>query len=187
MIASRTGRFVLLSTTIVLALSGCADRSDSADLTPPPGFVAPPATAPEKVPLSSDRPRFGLGFFPVERDPDSRSWRWMGRRGEVVLPISGGRHRLRVIGWVPIDLLGKPPSIRLTLGTTVLDSFELQGQRLEKEWVVDDPHDPSNLALLVIETDATVRPSNDPRDLGVSIERIVWDRLAGPAGPLPTK
>jgi hypothetical protein len=177
MTAVRTGRLVL-STSIFLGLSACAEPSDVEDLTPPPGFVPPPATAPEKIPLSTDRPRFGLGFFPVERNPDGKSWRWMGRRGEVVLPISGGRHRLRVTGWVPIELLQKPPTIRLTLGTNVLDSFVIPGATLDKELLVDDPRDPSNLALLVIETDRTVRPPNDPRELGVLIEQIVWERVS---------
>jgi hypothetical protein len=81
------------------------------------------------------------------------------------------------VGWVPLDLLQKAPALRITLGKTLVDAFVLAGPTLDREYEVDDPRDPSNAALLVIETDATARPPNDPRDLGVAIERVIWEPL----------
>jgi len=172
-----------------LALGGCArSGGDMADLQPPPGFTPPPVRPLRKAPLRADRLGFGLGFWPAEHD-ESKTWYWMGARGEVRLAPreqtgdggarAAGPHRLRIVGRVLRDRMPRAPTLRITLGGHLLASFEPADAAVD--WAMTVGADVARAAAsapLVIETDTTVRVPGDPRDLGLAIDALDWQPLS---------
>lgn len=106
----------------------------------------------------------------------NKTWRWMADRGEVRLPNRHVRQRLRIFGWVPLELLAGPPTIQITLQDHQLDRFVASERNLNRQFFVkreqlgDRP-----FAVLLIETSATAHAPGDTRRLGISIEGIEWE------------
>jgi hypothetical protein len=170
-------RALALGVCVAAAGASCAPRADREDLTPPPGFVAPPVRELQANPAGAGRLGFGAGFFPMEVGGDGRTWRWMGGRGELRLRNDGRRHRLRLAGWVPLEILGGAPTVRLGIEGHPLDTFTQRDPPFAKEYVVTpELLGRAPAAVLVIETDRTGQAPGDPRTLGVSIEKITWER-----------
>lgn len=166
-----------LAAVAALALVGgaaCTSRGGHEDLLPPPDFV-PPAIRPLRVSTGHGQLGFGNGFFAQEWDSEGHTWRWTGARGEIRFENDGKSHRLRLTGWVPLELLSAPPTVRLTMGDHLVDSFVATERTLRKEYSLG-PGDlgTAPVAVLVIETSTTARAPNDLRDLGVAIEQVGW-------------
>lgn len=151
-------------------------READADLQPPAGFTPPPLRPLQVNPPGSGRLGFGQGFYPVEVGPKGETWRWMRERGEVRLPQRGARCRLHITGWIPLEFLTEPPTIRISLQGHLIDSFRQTERALDRQYQVDPDllgQQPS--LLLVLETSHTAQAPRDPRDLGISIEKLSWD------------
>lgn len=158
---------------MALIAVSCADPQD-ADLQPPPGFVPPPLRPLKKGPLH-DRLVFGQGFSPMEWGTDARTWHWMGAHGEIRLQNNARLRKLRIVGWFPLEFLKEPPTIRISLGDHLLDTFVARDRTLRKEYSVGaDLLGSAPSTRLIIETSATARAPGDTRDLGVSIEQVGW-------------
>jgi hypothetical protein len=165
--------------SLLLCVSGpgslsCAASGNDEDLKPPPDFVPPPVVALRTNPVGPARLGFREGFYPPEFG-DGRTWRWMGSRGEVRLSNDGSARRLRIAGWIPTELLKESPTIRISMGGRAIGSFVESKSEFEWRYVV--PPDVLGMApsvTLVIETSRTVQAPGDPRDLGISIERVDW-------------
>lgn len=176
------GAAVVLIIVGAVAPAACK-RDDAADLLPPPGYVEPPFH-----PLAGPVPpggsvRFGEGFYGLEASPEGRTWRWMGKRGTVRLPLDGHAKELRLAGHAPIELLKQVPTLRVTLGgrelARVVSDFVGGRYTMPPAELGSGPS-----AELVIETSETVHAPGDPRELGVSIDRLDWrDASDGPAAP----
>lgn len=165
---------VWLGGAATLPLS-CAGAGADTDLQPPPSYV-PPVVHPLQgaSPDGHGQLRFLHGFWPLEL-AEGKSWRWMDNRGEIRLPNRHKRQRLRIVGWLPLEFLGRPPTIQITLGKHPLDRFVGAEVQLNREYLVDpELLGDAASALLVIETSATAVVPGDPRDLGVAIEAIEW-------------
>ena len=72
------------------------------------------------------------------------------------------------------------PTIRISMGGRAIGSF-VEGKR-DFEWryvLAPDVLGTAPSVTLIIETSRTVQAPGDPRDLGISIERVDWvpDRL----------
>jgi hypothetical protein len=172
---ARLARGLMVCAVVMLPACRVADDTD---LQPPPGFAPLPVQPIEKQAKRAERSEFGAGFHPPERDPEGRTWRWMGRRGEIRLPNGQLPRRLRISGWVPVALMKAPPTVRITIGDRLLETFAVADGELRREYRVSAPLSESGgWSRLVIETDTAVRVAGDPRDLGVAIERADW----GPA------
>jgi hypothetical protein len=182
---------VLGATLALLGLlaGGCAKitaRSpwDEEDLQPPPGFLPPPVRALAPIPFH-ERLDFVRGFWPLEFGPDGKTWRWMGAHGEIQLQNDHRPQRLRLLGWLPLEYLTGPPTIRVSLGKHLVDTFIGSAHGLDREylvepgWLGDGP-----TVTLAIDTSATTRAPGDARELGVSIESVTWrDAPAPPTVP----
>jgi hypothetical protein len=160
----------------VVAYPSCGNSVDDLDLKPPPGFTAPLVLPLRRNPAGPGRLGFGDGFFSLEVGGNGGTWRWMGRRGEVRLLNRQKRCRLRITGWIPQEFMRTPPTIQLSIGNRDLARFSQKERSIdwnytiEPEWLGSEPS-----VLLLIETSATVRAPGDTRDLGVSVERLLWE------------
>ena len=158
---------------IAVGASSCSGPQD-ADLKPPTDFVPPPLRPLKKGPLH-ERVVFGPGFSPMEWGTDARTWHWMGARGEIRLQNDSRPRRLRILGWLPLEFLAEPPTIRVAIEDHLLDTFVARDRTLRKEYAVGaDLMRAAPSVRLIIETSATARVPGDTRDLGVSIEQVGW-------------
>lgn len=172
-------RRLVLFGAVILAGSGmpsaCARRAEDEDLKPPPGFRPPPVRALQAGPPSG-RLGFGSGFWPIEFSNEGKSWHWMAERGEIRLPNDRRPRKLRIVGWLPTEFLDAPPTIRISIGNHLADSFVGSKHELDRAYVVNpDLLGDAPSVLLIIETSSTARIPGDTRDLGVSIETISWE------------
>jgi hypothetical protein len=158
---------------IVLSAVSCTG-SQGVDLQPPPDFVPPPLLPLKKAPLHG-RLVFGKGFFPMEWGMDAKTWHWMGASGEIRLQNDSRPRKLRIVGWLPLEFLKEPPTVRIALEDHLLDTFAARDRTLRKEYAIGlDLLGSAPSARLIIETSATARAPGDTRDLGVSIEQVGW-------------
>lgn len=113
-------------------------------------------------------------------DPEgfgASAWRWMGKRGRVLLPPIAGRASLGLKMYVPLDALHVAPNIDVRLNGVKLDTIHASDPDIERTYAVTARGDAMN--ELVIETDRIVNPAkqhliNDARDLGVRVSDIEW-------------
>lgn len=121
------------------------------------------------------------GWYAEERSGDL-TWRWMGQRARCLLPPLTGNGQLRVAFYVPLDVLGVPPTIQLRLNGTVVDRVRAVTAEIERTVIVPSRTDAPN--ELVFETDRTVNPAArgvgaDTRNLGLRLGGIEWSRAGG--------
>lgn len=113
-------------------------------------------------------------------DPEgsgTAAWRWMGKRGRVLLPPLSGRASLSLRIYVPLDVMRVPPNIDIRLNGVKLDTIHATDANEQRTYAVTARGDAPN--ELVIETDRVVNPAkehivNDARDLGVRVSDIEW-------------
>jgi hypothetical protein len=175
----------LLAAMTALAIGGaaatgtsCARPASGEDLRPPPGFAAPAVRPLQKAPLRAHRLEFGAGFSPLEVGPDGTTWRWMGSHGEIRLTNDAGRrHELRVRARL-FEGLARPPSIRIAVNGHVLDSFQATGPTLDRRYTVEaEIVAAASQPGLTIDTSETGNAPDDPRDLGLAVERLDWTAM----------
>ncbi len=169
---------ILLALALGVSPGACVSSvgsRDDEDLKPPQGFV-PPLVRPLRTnPAGSDRLGYGEGFYLPEVGA-GRTWRWMGSRGQVRLLDDGTARKLRITGWLPLEFMKEPPTIRISVGGHAIDTF-IPGKRdFDWEYLIR----PQLLGsapwvLLAIETNQTVHAPGDSRNLGVAIERVDWE------------
>ncbi|HET7451821.1 MAG TPA: glycosyltransferase family 39 protein [Thermoanaerobaculia bacterium] len=130
-------------------------------------------------------PDFGSGWFGEERDRDER-FRWMGRRGEVLLPACAPPARLELSVLAPLSELGGPPTIEVIVNGAVVDRRTLVAPRTELAYTLAAKKDAPN--RLVLTTDRVFNPkregrSADDRDLGLEVRNLRWEAAGGPRVP----
>jgi hypothetical protein len=119
---------------------------------------------------------FKDGWYDPEGSGTS-AWRWMGKRGNVMLPPIAGRASLGLRMYVPLDVLHVAPNITILLNGVKLDTVHPTDANITRTYNVTARGDAPN--ELVIETDRIVNPAkehiiNDARDLGVRVSDIEW-------------
>ena len=115
--------------------------------------------------------RFTDGWY-AEEGSGKTVWRWMGKRGEIALPPQSERMRISIQLYVPLDALAAQPNLTITFNGRVIDRIHATTSDLARSYDVAARLDARN--DLVIETDRTIRPANDTRDLGVRLNDIEW-------------
>jgi hypothetical protein len=167
---------VLLAASLAAA-GACARSRGDADPAPPPELVPPTAASLEKGPPRAPRLGFGEGFTPLEVGPNARTWRWMGAHGAIRVFNDGSSRRLRLRGWVPLELLAGPPTIRIGVDGHLLATFVAADRNLDKEITVDAKIlGPAAAVVVTIDTSATAHAAGDPRELGIAVERVDWTK-----------
>lgn len=121
---------------------------------------------------AEDRVEFVDGWY-AEEGMAPASWRWMSSRSVTSLPAAHGRMRLLLSFYVAPEV--NQPTITIALDRHLLGRTRVTGREAVLEYEVvggDRPHE------LVIATDRTFVPSakgsDDKRELGLSLTRLVW-------------
>jgi len=171
-----TARCFLWMAASAIASASCAGGAGAdEDMKPPADFSPPPIRPLLRNPSGEGRLGFGEGFYPLEVG-EGQTWRWMGNRGEVRLRNYRDTRKLRIVGWIPTEFMTEAPRIQIGLGDRSLDSFIETKRHFLWEYVVGPEFvGPGPTVMLVLETSKTVRAPGDPRDLGISIERVDWE------------
>lgn len=115
---------------------------------------------------------FGDGWYGEEGTPQ-QTWRWMGRQGNISLPSIDGPARLELSLEVPRL---EQQTITVQLDGRVLERFTPKSLTETHAYQLSGEHH-----ALTLSTDRTVRPPNDPRDLGIRLNRLVWIAARGAA------
>ena len=110
------------------------------------------------------------GWYDEEGSGNAR-WRWMGARGVIELPPARRAHLLLSF-YVPLDVLRAQPNVEVRLNGATIARVHATAPNLDIERDVDARADAAN--ELVIETDQAVKPVNDPRILGLRLNRLEW-------------
>ena len=162
---------VLCLLAVVLAMASCQSNEDK-DLLPPIGYSPEAFAALE----GDERVQFVKGWYDVESGTTGQSWRWMSKQGEIHLRNQGKDMKLRLLGWVPLDLLPAPPTLRITINGKELEQLTPPKGHFTREYKI-----PSSLqgtgekSMLLIESSAAAKPPQDTRELGYSLVNIVWE------------
>lgn len=118
----------------------------------------------------TQRAAMGSGWYDEEGSGNVR-WRWMGARGVIELPPARRAHLLLSF-YVPLDVLRAQPNVEVRLNGATIARAHATTPNLDIERDVDARADATN--ELVIETDRAVKPVNDPRALGLRLNRLEW-------------
>jgi hypothetical protein len=132
-----------------------------------------------RLEMDRDLPGATRGFFPVERG-GGKSFAWTGRTAEIGWP----RLDRRVPWACTVSLLGwRPATAPLPAVSFAADGVEVL------TWTVSGGNDdvrfevparPEGAGLvLALAVSGTFRPADDPRDLGVAVDRISCQPAAG--------
>lgn len=117
---------------------------------------------------------FSEGWYD-EEGTGLQIWRWMGRRASVQLPPVPVRARLSLDLYVPLDALGRPPLLTVSVERHVLEHFRPSTSDVHREWIV--PGRNGEPLQLLIETDSVVIPAakgSETRPLGLRLNAISW-------------
>ncbi len=132
---------------------------------------------------------FLSGWYQHERD-DTKTWRWMSRKGKVGLLGIADAMTLRVRGLAAIQPKSKhPPTLVFRFNGVEVDRFTPTGSPVDRTLVLK--LDPSRLwSALEIETDQVINPLRDAsfpddRDLGLQCFALDW--LPAPGAPINIK
>ncbi len=84
---------------------------------------------------------------------------------------------MRLLLFVPEDVLPGKPTVKLRLNGELLEEIVPTASAIERVYTVEPFADAVN--QLVIETDRVVNPraaglADDPRDLGLRLDRLEW-------------
>lgn len=118
-------------------------------------------------------PQFVSGFSGAERDGIDEL-RWMSRRGVVELPPSQGRNALRLLMYVPAELLPQRPTISVVLNGKLVERFGVTGEEIAREYKVQGTGSANVLELSI---DRALPPdATDGRERGLRLRFLSWGR-----------
>lgn len=116
-------------------------------------------------------PKFVSGFYGPEREGVDEL-RWMGRRGTIELPPSPGRNALRLLMYVPGEVLSQHPTVTVVLNGRVIDTIAATGEELTREYKVQGT---ATANVLELSTDRAVPPDvTDGRERGLRLRFLSW-------------
>jgi hypothetical protein len=168
---------LLFFAVAVAGNGGCRKPEEDADVLPPAGLslsATPPVVVSPMGPT-----RFGRGWFPIESNAQG-SWRWMGQIGEIHVPTLQSKAHLRILGWAPVELLGTPPTIRISVNGKELDHFAPPIGRFKNGYdVAQEVQGPEPESIVRLETSATASAPGDPRALGFALVSVSWTPAPG--------
>jgi len=164
-----TRLFAAVAASVAGAIAGAAALLLAYGFNPPVRFE-----------MDRDLPRTVKGLFPIERG-GGKTFAWTRRTAEVTLPDLNRRTpwlcRVGVLGGRPAGV--PQPTIRFSVDG--IDRQAWTGAGADSEILVDVPARADGVDGLVLglAVSETFRPADDPRDLGVPIDRIACEPATG--------
>jgi hypothetical protein len=127
---------------------------------------------------ATDLAVYASGWYAPESDAGS-AWRWMGRRGVVLLEPIGGPASLTVVASVPSQLIGAA-TMTIRFNGAVVDRVLVTRETVARTMNLTAKSGAFN--EVEISTDHVINPqheriSNDGRDLGLRLESMTWSPL----------
>jgi len=123
--------------------------------------------------------KFGAGWYGDEEGDNGDRWRWMAGQSHMLLAPLGHRAQLGLTLQFPLDA-EPPPTVTVTLDGIVVDRFVSKKADVERTYVVVSRNGvPDDLMLSVDHAVnfSRLHRSNDPRDLGLALHRILWKEI----------
>lgn len=146
-------------------------------------FAGAPVRFTELSLTSEGRERLQMvrGFYQIEREGQSGTYRWMAPRAEAVVVRSGAPVRLRLRGRVPVDRLEFPLTIQVNADGTTLTTHEVQGEDVVVEVELGEAEAGSTTALTFIASQSfvphSVEHNGDTRELALRVYDLAVERL----------
>jgi hypothetical protein len=123
--------------------------------------------------------RFADGWYQDEWDESrDHAWRWMRKSSTTLLPPIGSQGVLRLVFHLPLDALPRPMKIIVMWNGALIEqtvSDQLDNDR--RYLLASRTGVPNELRILV---DQTARANGDPRELGLELLAVSWERTDGP-------
>lgn len=123
---------------------------------------------------------FDEGWYPAETEPFGnilgKAWRWMGSTSTTKLRVVAEADTpLRVVGWVPYDLVHAPPTVRFTIdgrqvGFHVWPRGEVRFDMIVPQAMLAG----ARFVTLAITTSSVGQPRDDARLLGFALTSLRW-------------
>jgi hypothetical protein len=120
--------------------------------------------------------KFGAGWYGDEEGDSGDHWRWMASESHMLLAPLDHRAQLGLALSFPLDA-EPPPTVTVMLDGVVVDRFVPKKADVERSYVVPSRSGlPDDLVLSVdhVVNFSRLHRSNDPRDLGLALHRILW-------------
>lgn len=123
--------------------------------------------------------RFERGWYDWEGDSGTH-WRWMqGQSLTKLPPLVHDRGQLHIRLHAPIDVTKALPAISILWNGALVDRFRATKGDYDLRYVLTTRKDAPN--ELVLATDQTITPNDDPRILGLSLQELTWsEQTASP-------
>lgn len=127
---------------------------------------------------ASDLGVFASGWYGPEDDQVS-AWRWMGRRGVILLQPIEGRARLTLALSPPSELIGLA-TMQIRFNGVVADRLLISRESVNR--VIDVTPKPGAFNEVEITTDRIINPQqehilDDARDLGLQLHSLTWSAI----------
>src|SRR5262249_35104460 len=122
--------------------------------------------------------RFGEGWYQDEYDhARTHAWRWMGQSSTTLFPPIGSNGILRLRFQLPLDSLPRPPKVTIVWNGTVIEESFCRDLNNNRQYVVTSrTAEPNECRIFV---DETARATGDPRELGLGLFGVSWERTDG--------
>jgi len=119
--------------------------------------------------------RFGEGWYQDENDPGrTRAWRWMRESSTTLFPPIGSNGVLRLRFHLPLDALPRPAKLTIIWNGTVIEQSFCKDLDNDRQFVVTSRTDAPNECHIFV--DETAHARGDPRDLGLELYGVSWER-----------
>lgn len=128
---------------------------------------------------------FDEGWYPLETEPFGnifgKAWRWMGATSTTKLRVvDAADTKLRVVGWVPYDLVHSPPTVRFTIdGRQVGFHVWPRGEVTFDMTIPKAMLEGARFVTLTITSSSVGQPRDDARLLGFALTSLRWGAEVG--------
>jgi hypothetical protein len=119
--------------------------------------------------------RFGEGWYQDEYDQQRmHAWRWMRQSSVTLFPPIGSNGVLRLKFHLPLDALPRPVKLTVIWNGTIVEQSLCKDLESERRYVVPSRSNTPNECRILV--DEAARAQGDPRELGLELFGISWER-----------
>jgi hypothetical protein len=122
--------------------------------------------------------RFADGWYQDEYDASrDHAWRWMRGASTAYFPALPANGVLAMRIHLPLDAVPRPPTITIIWNGHQIDRRTCDKSDIELRYLLPSRHDSANECTIT--TDETATPAADPRQFGMQLSTVSWERADG--------
>lgn len=122
--------------------------------------------------------RFGDGWYQDEFDANrDHAWRWMRGTSTAFLPTIPSNGVLHLRFHVPLDAEPRPPAMTITWNGQVIDRRTCDKADFEVQFLLPSRNGTANECRIT--TDEVATAPGDPRQFGLQLSAVTWERADG--------